>query len=135
MQFHPYLMFDGQCEEAFKFYERVLGGEIAAMMRFEGSPAEDSVPPEWRGKIMHARLVVDGMTLMGSDAPQGFERPQGFSISINIDKPAEAERIFNALGEDGEIRMKMEETFWARRFGMVVDRFGTPWMVNCEKAH
>ena len=136
MQMNPYLTFKGQCEAAFKFYEKVLGGKIVAMMPHEGTPAADHVPAEWRSKIMHARLVLDDdRVLMGSDAPPGMqEEMKGFSVTLGIDKPAEAERIYYALAEDGTVRMPIQETFWATRFGMLTDRFGTPWMINCEKA-
>jgi PhnB protein len=136
MQMNPYLTFKGQCEAAFKFYEKVLGGKIVAMMPHEGTPAADHVPTEWRGKIMHARLVLDDdKVLMGSDAPPGMqEEMKGFSVTLGVDKPADAERIFHALAEDGTVRMPIQETFWATRFGMLTDRFGTPWMINCEKA-
>ena len=136
MQMNPYLTFKGQCEAAFKFYEKVLGGKIVAMMPHEGTPAADHVPAEWRSKIMHARLVLDDdRVLMGSDAPPGMqEEMKGFSVTLGVDKPAEAERIFQALAEDGTVRMPIQETFWATRFGMLTDRFGTPWMINCEKA-
>ena len=135
MQLNPYLTFNGQCETAFKFYAQLLGGKIEAMLTHEGTPAEGHVPPEWRKKIMHARLTVGDQVLMASDAPPDHqEKPQGFSVSLNVDKPAEAERIFRALSENGKINMPLQQTFWAVRFGMCVDRFGTPWMVNCEKA-
>lgn len=134
MQLHPYLLFNGRCEEAFRFYAECLSGRIEAMIPHAGSPAEQHVPPEWRSKILHARLSVGEQVLMASDAPPGrFEKPQGFSVSINVTDPAEAERIFRALAENGTITMPMEQTFWAARFGMCVDRFGTPWMVNCEQ--
>jgi PhnB protein len=134
MQLNPYLLFNGQCEAAFKFYEKCLGGKIEAMMTHAGTPAEQQVPSEWRNKILHARLTVGDQVLMASDAPpERYEKPQGFSVSLNIDNVGEAERIFRALSENGKVHMPMEQTFWAARFGMCVDRFGTPWMVNCEK--
>ena len=134
MQMNPYLFFPGNCEQAFKFYEQVLGGKILAMMPHEGSPAEGHVPAEWRKKIMHARLVAGDMVLMGSDAPPPHqERMKGFSVSLQIEKPADAERIFGALAKKGTIKMPLEKTFWAERFGMLVDQFGTPWMINCEQ--
>ncbi|HEX8167408.1 MAG TPA: VOC family protein [Beijerinckiaceae bacterium] len=135
MQINPYLMFNGGCEEAFRLYERVLGGRIEIMLPHEG-PAAEHVPPEWRSKIMHARLVVGDMVLMASDAPPGRqgEGMEGFFVNVGVEDPAEAERIFHALAEGGTVRMPIQETFWAVRFGMLVDRFGTPWMVNCEKA-
>jgi PhnB protein len=135
MQLNPYLLFNGQCEAAFKFYEKVLGGKIVAMMPHEGTPAAEHVSPEWRKKILHARLSVGDEVLMGSDAPPDrYEAMKGFSVTLGIDDPAEAERIFHALAEQGTVRMPIGKTFWAERFGMVVDQFGTPWMINCERA-
>jgi PhnB protein len=135
MQLNPYLLFNGTCEEAFKFYAKTLDGTIKTMMPFEGSPMEKHAPEEWRKKIMHATLDLDGQVLMGSDARgEHYHKPQGFSVSLSVDKPEEAERIFAALAEGGNVRMALQETFWAARFGMVTDRFGIPWMVNCEKA-
>jgi PhnB protein len=135
MQLNPYLFFNGQCEAAFKFYEKVLGGKIKAMMPHEGTPAAEHVPPEWRKKIIHARLIVGEKILMGSDAPPDrYEAMKGFSVHFGVDKPAEAERIFQALSEKGTVRMPLQKTFWASRFGMLTDQFGTPWMINCEQA-
>jgi PhnB protein len=132
---NPYLIFDGQCEAAFKFYEQCLGGKIEAMITNGNSPIVDQVPVERHNQILHARLVVGDQVLMGSDSPpEHYEKPQGFSVSLNIDAPAEAERIFNALAEKGTVRLPLQETFWAARFGMLVDQFGTPWMINSEKA-
>jgi PhnB protein len=134
MQLNPYLTFNGQCEAAFKFYEKVLGGKIEAMMTFGGSPMEDRAPAEWRDKIMHARLTVGANVLMGSDAPPDrYEPMKGITVSIGVDDPAEAERIFHALAEDATVQMPIQQTFWAARFGMLTDRFGTPWMINCEQ--
>ena len=131
---NPYLMFDGQCEAAFRFYEQALGGRIEAMMTFAHTPMAEQTPPEMQGKITHARLLVGDKVLMGSDAPAGrVEKMQGFSVTLGINKPEEAERVFNALADGGTVTMPIQETFWARRFGMLVDRFGTPWVVNCEK--
>ncbi len=135
MQLNPYLTFNGQCEAAFKFYEQCLGGKIVAMLPHAGTPAEEHVPAEWRNKIMHARLIVGDDVLMGSDAPPDrYEGSKGFSVTLGVDDPAEAERVFNALAEKGTVQMPIQETFWAVRFGMLVDRFGIPWMINCEKA-
>jgi PhnB protein len=128
-------MFSGQCEEAFRFYEKCLGGKIGFRITYGESPMADKTAADWRKKIMHTRLVVGDQVLMGSDAPPDrFDQPQGFSMSIGVDDPDEAERIFKALAEKGNVKMPIQETFWARRFGMLVDRFGTPWMINCEKA-
>jgi PhnB protein len=134
MQLNPYLYFDGRCEEAFKFYEKALGGIIKAVMTYEGSPSAEHVPAEWRKKIMHATIEIGGEPLMGSDPqPKYYSKPQGFSVSLSVGKVADAERVFNALAEGGKIGIPLQQTFWAARFGMVTDRFGIPWMVNCEK--
>jgi PhnB protein len=134
VQINPYLVFDGRCEEAFKFYEKVLGGKIEAMFPHEGTPAEGHVPADWKKKIMHARLSVGDKLLMGSDAPPGrFEPMKGFSVTLSeVKNVAEAERIYTALSEKGTVTMPLQETFWAERFGMLVDRYGTPWMINFE---
>lgn len=134
MQLNPYLTFNGQCEAAFRFYEQSLGARVDLMIPHAGSPAESQVPPGWGSKIMHARLTLGEQVLMASDAPpERYQKPQGFSISLQARDAAEAERVFGALAEQGSVTMPIQETFWAARFGMVVDRFGTPWMVNCDK--
>lgn len=133
MQLNPYLNFNGQCESAFKFYEKCLGGKITAMLTFGSSPRAEQTPPEWHDKIMHARLTVGEAVLMASDAPPGhYEKTKGMSIALNTEKPEEAERIFAALSENGTVQMPIQSTFWAARFGMLVDQFGIPWMINCE---
>jgi PhnB protein len=134
MQLNPYLFFQGNCKEAFTFYEKVLGGKIIAMMTHGETPAAEHTKPEWQDKIIHARMTFGDQVLMASDAPPEHHRPmQGFSVSLSAEEPAEADRIFDAFSEAGEITMPIQETFWAHRFGMLVDRFGTPWMINCEK--
>jgi PhnB protein len=133
MKLNTYLSFNDECEAAFKFYEQCLGGKIDSMMTYRESPVAEQTPPEKLDKIMHASLIVGDTVLMGSDAPPHFfEKPQGFSVSLVFDDVVEAERIFNALAENGTVQMPLQETFWAARFGMVVDRFGTPWMINCD---
>jgi len=133
MQLNPYLLFNGTCEEAFKFYEKCLGGKIEAMMTHAGTPMESHTPREWLNKILHARMSVDGQVLMASDAPPGhYKEPQGFSVSLSMKSTVDGERIFNALGEGGKVGMPFQKTFWSPGFGMVTDRFGIPWMVNCE---
>jgi len=135
MNVNAYLTFDGRCEAAFALYAQVLGGKITAMMRHAGTPMEAHAPPEWRDKILHARMEIGQSVLMASDAPPGrYETPRGFSVSILIDDVAEAERVFHALAEGGSVGMPIQKTFWAERFGMLVDRFAIPWMVNCEGA-
>lgn len=133
MKMNPYLTFNGECEAAFKFYERCLGGKIEAMMPHAGTPMEEHVSAEWRDKIMHAHMLIGDDVLMGSDAPpERYEKPQGFAVSLQIADVADAERTFDALAENGTIQMPLQQTFWATRFGMLVDRFGTPWLINCE---
>jgi PhnB protein len=135
MQLNPHLSFNGQCEEAFKFYQQCLGGNIQTMMTYGDSPMADQVPSEWRDKVIHATLIVGETALMGADVPPDrYEEPRGFSVTIQINDPADAERIFRSLSEDGTVHMPLRETFWAARFGMLVDRFGIPWMVNCGQA-
>jgi PhnB protein len=135
MQLNSYLLFNGQCEAAFKFYEQCLGGKIEAMMTHAGTPAEEHVPAEWRDKILHARLVAEDSVLMASDAPPShYQQPQGFSVSLQLKDPEKAERSFQALAEGGTAQTPIEETFWAVRFGMLKDQFGIPWMINCEPA-
>lgn len=136
IQWNPYLAFNGQCEAAFKFYERCLGGKIVMMMPFGETPAGEQMPPDHQDKIMHARLTVGSQTLMGSDTHPGqpYEGVKGCSIAMQVDTPEEAEKLFNALAEKGSIMMPLQQTFWAVRFGMLTDQFGVPWLINCEKA-
>jgi PhnB protein len=135
MQFSPYLHFNGECEAACKFYESCLGGKIQAMMTFDGTPMAKMMPPEWRKKIIHARIDIGDRVLMGSDPPPDrYQKPQGFSVNIDVKTPAEAERVFRALSDGGNVTMPLQQTFWAARFAMFTDRFGIPWMINCESA-
>jgi PhnB protein len=132
MQINPYLFYNGDCEVAFKFYEKVLGAEIELMLTHEGAPASMPIPPEWRLKIMHGRLSIDGAIIMGSDAPPGrFRQSQGFAVSLLVENSGEAERRFAALSEGGTVTMPFGKTFFSRGFGMCLDQFGIPWMVNC----
>lgn len=134
MNVNAYLIFDGECESAFQQYRRVLGGRIEVMQTHGDSPDCQDVPFEWYERILHARLVVGDTVLMGSDAPPDhFEPPAGMQVALACDGPAEAERVFQALSEDGAVRVPLKKTFWAERFGMVTDRFGIPWIINCEK--
>jgi len=137
MHLATYVGFNGQCAEALRYYEKHLGGTITAMFTFADMPGGEEMPPEARGGIMHARLELGGTTLMGSDTPPGMDRadPSGFHVSVHPTSVDEADRVFAALSDGGSVEMPIQETFWAARFGMVVDRFGIPWMVNCEKPH
>jgi PhnB protein len=134
MQLNPYLHYNGRCEEAFNFYQKCLGGKIAFKITYAESPEPEQCSAEMRGKIMHMRLIFGDNVLMGSDAPtQRYSEPKGFAVSLGIETPEEAERIYKLLSEKGEIYMPLAETFWAHRFAMFADQFGIPWMINCEK--
>ena len=132
MQVNPYLYYNGNCEAAFKFYEKAVGGKIEVLMTHESAPPEMATPPEWKQKIMHGRISIDGELIMGSDAPPGHFRPQqGFSVTLTVDDLADAEAKFKALSEGGAVNMAFAPTFFAKGFGMCVDQFGIPWMVIC----
>lgn len=135
MQLHTYLNFDGSCRDAFQFYHERLGGEILQMMTWKESPMADQAPSGAEDRIMYACLRIDGQMLMGSDStPQSpYQGIKDAGVVITVDEPGKAEQVFEALSENAEIQMPMGETFWAQRFGMLVDRFGVPWMVNCAK--
>jgi len=131
MQLNPYLFYNSNCEAAFKFYEKALGAKIEVLLRNEEGPAEMQSPPERKKNIMHGRISIDGQVLMASDAPPDhFHKPQGFSVSLTIKDPTDAERKFKALSEGGSVNMPFGKTFFSKGFGMCVDRFGVPWMVN-----
>ncbi len=135
MKVTPYLSFNGQCEAALKFYERCLAGKIVFMMTYADSPMAERVPPEWGKKIMHATFCLGEQTLGASDAPPGsYRSPQGLSLRLQIDAPAEAERVWAMLADNGTVQMPLQETFWASRFGVLTDQFGTPWLISCEGA-
>ncbi len=129
---NPYLFYNGNCEAAFKYYEKVLGGKIEFMMRADEGPADMKPEPGWEKKIMHARMTIGSNILMASDAPPGhFRSPQGFAVSLTIKDLAEAEKTYKALAEGGAPNMPFGKTFFSHGFGMCVDQFGAPWMVNC----
>ena len=133
MQMITYVNFPGSCEDAFSFYVASLHGRLGEIFRYAGSPMAGEVPADWQDKVMHGSMTVGDHVLMGSDvAPDRYEQPQGFSLSLQLDDTAEAERMFRELSEGGRIVMPLEQTFWAARFGVVVDRFGIPWTINCE---
>jgi PhnB protein len=135
MQADIHLTFDGRCEEAFRFYEQTLGGKIGLMLTYGSSPAGEGVPPEWRGKIVHGSVTVGRTVLAGADMlPEQYEAPRGFYVLLSVDTPAEAERVFGALAERGTVRMPLQKTFWSPSFGVLVDRFGTPWEISTPQA-
>ena len=127
-----YLTFDGNCAEAMRFYERTLGGRLETLMTHAESPMADQTPPGSRDRILHARLVIDGRHLMASDSPAGEPYPamHGFSMSLTCSDLDQARRVFDSLAEGGRVNMPLQKVFWADAFGMLVDRFGTPWMIN-----
>ena len=130
-----YLAFDGTCADAMRFYEQALGGRLEALISGADSPMADHIPKETAHRIMHARLALpDGGILYAGDAPTQppYEGIKGVAITLNYDDVAQAEAAFAALVEGGRVTMPMQEAFWARRWGMLVDRFGTPWIVNGE---
>jgi PhnB protein len=136
MDIAPYLHFDGNCSEAFAFYEKALGGKITMRMTFGESPAKDQTDPEWQNKVMHATLTGGKQVIMGSDVPpQHFSKPQGFAVSLTVSSYAEAERLFKAVSDQARsVSMPFQKTFWSEGFGMCVDRFGTSWMVGVAQA-
>jgi PhnB protein len=135
-QIDAYLIFDGTCAEAMRFYERTLGGKLEVLMTHAESPMAAQTPPGSGNRIMHARLVIDGRFLMASDAMVGqpYMGMKGFSLSLIYPTGAEAQRVYAALADGGQVTMPMQKTFWAEAFGMLTDRFGTPWMINGEMA-
>jgi PhnB protein len=135
MKLNTYLNFDGDCRAAFEFYEQCLGGKIGAMIPYGDTPASKHVSPEAHDRIIHASLEVGDSSLMGSDGTpeHPYEGVRGSYVTVHVDDAAEAERIFQALSENGKVEMPIQETFWALRYGSTVDRFGVGWMVNCQR--
>jgi PhnB protein len=129
----PHLTFKGECEAAFRVYEHCLGGKITFLLQYG-----DTMPPpapELEGKVVHATLKLGEQTLTGVDVPRAdYKKPQGFFVQLNIEDTGEANRIFNTLAEAGVVIMAMQKTFWAQAFGIVTDKFGTPWEINCGES-
>ena len=133
MDVNIYLSFDGRCAEAFDFYARVLGGTVEARHTWGETPQSGDMAPEQRDKIMHSQLRVGDKLIMGADAPPEWRsKPEGFSVSVNVEDEAEGQRVFDALAEGGTVKMPFGPTFWAKGFGMLVDRYEIPWMVNAQ---
>ena len=131
MKLNPYLAFDGRCREAFEFYRTTLGGQIAFIQTIGESPMAASMPAEARGRVMHVTLHIGDQVLQGADAPPGqFTKPAGFCVALHFDDAVEGQRVFDGLAQKGNVQMPFQETFWAKGFGMLIDQFGTPWIVN-----
>ena len=132
MTLEPHITFNGQCQAAFHFYEQSIGAKILTMLTWADSPMAKEVPPEWHEKICHATLGIGQNVLAGVDLPsEQYQAPASFQLILGLDDPAEAERIFLALAESGTVTMPLRETFWSARYGIVIDRFGIPWEINC----
>jgi PhnB protein len=132
MKMHTYVNFAGRCAEAFRFYERHLGGRIGMMMTHEQAPDQSQIKPEWKDAVLHARISIGGTELMGADIPNAQPMRSAY-LSLSVDSDAEAERIFSALADGGEVFMAMEGMFFATRFGQLRDRFGINWMILHER--
>jgi PhnB protein len=135
MQIQMYLHFTGQCEAALKYYQQHLGAEILFLMHFKGSPAASETPANWQDKVMHATVRVGSAEIMASDGMPGQPalQSQGFSLSLTPNSLEEAERLFGILSEKGKVTMPLQKTFFAERFGSLIDQFGIPWMIHFEK--
>lgn len=133
MKTSVHLSFNGTCEEAFATYTRVLNGTLVYSMRYRDSPMANQMSPDWQDKVYHATIEIGGVTILGGDHLQK-EEPQGFSLVVHPATPDEARRVFDSLAEGGVVQMPLDETFWSAAFGVLVDRFGVPWTINCEEA-
>ncbi|MEO5325007.1 VOC family protein [Mesorhizobium sp. CC13] len=135
MKFVTYLFFNGNCREAFEFYAGLFDGEIAGMGTYRDEPGQGSVPAEWLDKVMNVQLSIGDQALMASDAPPQYASDMsGFSVSVDLGDLGRAGRVFTALADGGTVNMPFQPTFWAKGFGMVKDRFGTPWMISSGNA-
>jgi len=135
MKLEIHVTFNGQCEAAFHFYQHYFGGKIVTMLTWGNSPMAKDVPTEWHSKICHATLTFGENVLAGADATAArYEPPRGFHILLNIQEQAEAERVFNELSHRGTVKMPLQQTFWAARYGILTDQFGIPWEINCPSA-
>ena len=134
MKLNTYLSFDGQCRKAFELYEQAFGGKSFFMTVGE-SPMASNMPPQTHGRIMHVTLRIGDQVLQGADAPPGqFTQPAGFRVAAQFDDVAEGERVFNTLAQNGKVQMPFQPAFWAKGFGMLIDQFGTPWIVNAGES-
>jgi len=135
MEVTIHLGFNGQCEAAFREYERLFGGKITLLVRYAEAAGLPMPSPEWGAKVLHASLELSGQQLSGSDYyPDAYRVPQGFSVTMTVPELAQAKRLFEALAVQGTVHMALQPTFWSTGFGVVTDRFGTPWEINCGEA-
>ncbi len=135
MRLHTFLNYGGNCTEAFRFYEQHLGGRIQMMMTRGEQPGAGAVPEEQKNTILYARMALGGTDLSASDVPaEQFQPMRSAYLSLNVDSNEEAERVFGLLSEGGQVFMPMQETFFAPRFAMLRDRFGTNWMILHERS-
>jgi PhnB protein len=134
MRVNTSLHFNGRCEAAFRFYEQRLGGKIEVLLKWGESPLTDQVPPEWRDKILHAHMKLANADFIGGDVlARDYRQPQGFSVLLGVDDLRTVEEMFAALADGGSVKMALQKTFWAPLYGVVVDRYGIPWEINCER--
>jgi PhnB protein len=133
MKVQPYVFFDGKCDEALEFYKRALGAKVTALMRWKEAPDKSMITPGQENKVMHSEFQVGETVILASDG-RGTDKPsfQGFALTITADNDADAKRMFNALGDGGQVQMPLEKTFFASLFGMVADKFGVGWMVMVD---
>ena len=133
MKISVHLSFSGNCAEAFAGYARTFNGAVVFQMKYGESPMADEVPADWQDKLYHATMTIGDLTLMGGDHQIDYQAPKGFMLTVNPPTPDDAHRLFDALVQAGTVQMAIQETFWSPAFGMVIDRFGIPWSINCEQ--
>ena len=134
MRLSPHLCFDGNCAEAFRFYQKLFGGSITSMLTYGESALAQNVPLHLRNRILHATLQFGSQELLGADVmPEDYQQPAGFFVILSVPDLARARETFDALSEAGSVRMPIQKTFWSDGFGVLVDRFGIPWEVSCER--
>lgn len=135
MHISPHLCFDGQCREAMRLYQSILGGTFQTMLTYGETPMASSMDSRWHDRIVHATLILEGIELTGVDLlPDSYQKPQGFFVTLTVPGVVRAGEIFKALGEAGTIKMPFEKTFWSPGFGVLIDRFSIPWEINTESA-
>jgi PhnB protein len=130
---NPYLSFNGDCEQAFDLYKSVFGGEYQGLMRWGDNPDCGEMPADQKNQVMHVALPIGDTVLMGSDSPMGpAERGSAYTVAVGSKDIGETEKIFNGLADGGQVTMPLQKTFWGATFGMLTDKFGVAWMINCE---